>query len=83
MTNKEAITILDNIDKSIAPYSRWWRWGYKKAIKLAMQSLEKQIPKKIGQDRQCPNCKKIVFCVPTVGKKICCCNCGQLILWED
>ena len=45
MTYEEAINILVEIDKSIQPYSKWWRWGFKKALKVAIEALKKQIPK--------------------------------------
>lgn len=63
MTNEEAIECLVRIDESIQPNSRWWRWGFKKALKIAIEAVKKQIPKKPFCDEHtviqyCPNCKR-------------------------
>lgn len=58
------------------------------ALKLAIEALEKQIPKKpisLGEDidrdvGQCPNCKEII---DTYEDYKYCSDCGQAIDWRD
>lgn len=33
---------LKQIELSIMPYSRWWRWGYLSSIRRARQALERE-----------------------------------------
>lgn len=66
--------------------------GEDKALDLAMQALEKQIPKKVNMrhirkfdgfdDGECPSCGNSVirdgFCIDVY-----CDNCGQKLDWSD
>lgn len=36
------ILILEEIELSIRPYSRWWRWGYKAVLRRARKALEEK-----------------------------------------
>ena len=36
-----AIIHMKRIINSIQPYSRWWRWGYIRSLRLAIKALEK------------------------------------------
>ena len=41
---------LEQIIQSIQPYSKWWRWGYIKSLRLAIKMLkEKEV--KDGTER--------------------------------
>ena len=45
-TQKEKDIIhLKQIELSIMPYSRWWRWGYLSSIRRARQALERESKK--------------------------------------
>jgi hypothetical protein len=37
----KAINDLEMIITGIEPYSRWWRWGYIKSLRLAIKTLKK------------------------------------------
>ena len=37
------IIILEIMELSIAPYSRWWRWGYKSTLKRARLALKEKM----------------------------------------
>lgn len=37
---EKAINDLEMIICSISPYSRWWRWGYIKSLRLAIKTLK-------------------------------------------
>lgn len=42
-TQKEKDIIhLKQIELSIMPYSRWWRWGYLSSIRRARRALERE-----------------------------------------
>ena len=40
-TEKDIIH-LKQIELSIMPYSRWWRWGYLSSVRRARQALERE-----------------------------------------
>lgn len=40
-TEKDIIH-LKQIELSITPYSRWWRWGYLSSVRRARQALERE-----------------------------------------
>lgn len=40
-TEKDIIH-LKQIELSIMPYSRWWRWGYLTSVRRARQALERE-----------------------------------------
>lgn len=37
---KKAINDLEMIICGIKPYSRWWRWGYIKSLRMAIKALK-------------------------------------------
>lgn len=39
---EKAIIDLEQIICDIRPYSRWWRWGYVKSLKLAIKALKEK-----------------------------------------
>lgn len=43
---EKAIFNLKCMELDIMPYSRAWRWGYKKALKMAIKALEAQLSSK-------------------------------------
>jgi hypothetical protein len=38
---EKAIIDLEMIICDIKPYSRWWRWGYVKSLRMAIKALKK------------------------------------------
>ena len=82
MTESEAIKLL----KSNRPTSRYIIVNYLKlneALKIAINALEKQIPKKPIKDKYVP---ELDFC-PECGTEVTNCNycplCGQKIDWNE
>lgn len=75
MIFKEAIEILD-INAICSPRAT----QFKKAVDLAKEALEKQIPKKPVKTRReivCPTCRTLV------GSNPYCKYCGQALDWEN
>ena len=59
-----------------------------KVLGMAINALEKQIPKKLINTCQyvsgcCPNCKKYISDWLEYNKFMCCPNCGQKLDWSD
>lgn len=94
MTAEEAIEILEADRTSIRGvickddvYSKWSE-NDKKACKLAISALEKQVPKKRIQELRasendyydCPSCGGYLF---SEYKQKYCHHCGQKICWSD
>lgn len=53
----------------------------KEPLKLAIESLEKQVPKKVTYEGFCPNCNtQYPMYPPTLNKY--CGNCGQKLDWD-
>lgn len=89
MTNKEAIKMLDRIRDE----GGWTNDAYN-SLTLAIEALEKQIPKKpnyvqydgnpkIG-NYHCPACEKILELEPIDhNEKVFCLHCGQAIDWSE
>lgn len=85
MTNEEAIKELEQIPKHIGGDCD----GYeKRAIRIAIEALEKQIPKKPKDydsvpHHRCPNCNSAirVYCDDPYDPV--CKFCGQAIDWSD
>lgn len=82
MTNKEAKEILINAKGSIETID---------ALSLAVDALDKRIPKKPIKDRWygkgyvkelCPVCNDIVRLRAGTPMNFCC-NCGQALYWEN
>lgn len=71
MTNEEALEIVKDIHKST------WLKSYRDATKMAMEALEKQIPKQVI-DCICPSCHSDID-----GCGFICWNCGQHLDWGE
>ena len=87
MTEIEAIKLL----KSNQPTSRYIIVNYLKlneALKMAINALEKQMPKKLINTCQyvsgcCPNCKKYISDWLEYNEFMCCPYCGQKLDWSE
>lgn len=82
MTPQEAIKTF----KTVVVYApEKYENKYYKAIMLAIEALEKQIPKKplknYGGGYRCPNCQMKHLNPDWVGVKHC--DCGQALNWSD
>ena len=55
---------------------------FQNVCKLAIEALEKQIPKK-DKFGYCPICKRTVNCACRPSKNKFCRNCGQALDWSD
>lgn len=88
VTPEEAIKLIrDNLGKLIAPYS-----DEMDAFGMAIEALEKQIPKKpklvtraggIIKFYPCPNCSTPEKYVSVYPRTKHCVECGQKLKWED
>lgn len=79
MTNQEAIRILEFMKSEMLLNFDHDR---KKALKLAISALEKQIPRKPSEGQVhivylCPNCGSLDFTFPY------CRHCGQRLSWKE
>ena len=72
MTNEEAIQELEFI---LVGHPETSAIG--QAVLIAIEALEKQIPKKVKAHQDCPNCGADV-----IGSGFYCWNCGQRLYWE-
>ena len=87
MTESEAIKLL----KSNRPESGYITLNYLKrneALKMAINALEKQMPKKLINTCQyvsgcCPNCKKYISDWLEYNEFMCCPYCGQKLDWNE
>lgn len=78
MTESEAIKSLTTIAEIIPGYCR------SEAFSVAIEALEKQIPKKVTLDRQCPTCGADAYANSYDDIKYNFCdNCGQRLDWGD
>ena len=83
MTYEEAIEILQK-ERDYAQFPKY----VKEAIKIAITTIEKQIPKKIIrkskkaslEDIKCPNCQREIDAMNIVNY---CTYCGQALDWSD
>ena len=80
MTESEAIEL---IEKDLKLHSKDLRSKYKNGLRMAIQALEKQIPKKPKTDDRyvmhiCPWCNDFVKVSHNY-----CQNCGQKLDWSD
>ena len=85
MTESEAIEL---IEKDLKLHSKDLSSKYKNGLRMAIQALEKQMPKKLINTCQyvsgcCPNCKKYISDWLEYNKFMCCPYCGQRIDWSD
>ena len=79
MTESEAIEL---IEKDLKLHSKDLSSKYKNGLRMAIQALEKQMPKKLINTCQyvsgcCPNCKKYISDWLEYNKFMCCPYCGQ------
>ena len=80
MTENEAIKLIEN---DLKLHSKDLSSKYKNGLRMAIQALEKQIPKKPTKDKYVP---ELDFC-PECGTEVTNCNycpyCGQKIDWSE
>ena len=86
--NKEDNTSDNDCDNCEYCYSQGNFGEQKEAFQMALQALEKQIPKKLINTCQyisgcCPNCKKYISDCLEYNKFMCCPYCGQKLDWSD
>ena len=90
MTYEEAITIANCWVRSRGAYTDRATWQTNnEAAKLAIEAMEKQIPKKVGTTTNrfnvthyhCPRCECHAWI--EYENQSYCDNCGQALLWED
>lgn len=87
MTESKAIELLEYIRKTGNGEAPYVGCAQNIAIKMAINALEKQIPKKIINTCQyvsgcCPNCKKYISDWLEYNKFMCCPYCGQKLDWN-
>lgn len=79
MTNEEAFgDILHAIKWAEALDDNWCNLIRVDSLRIALEALEKQIPKKVRAHQDCPVCGANV-----IGSGFYCWNCGQHITWEE
>lgn len=86
MTNEEAIEILKGIMDDDTDHHIAWACGASDAFEMAIEALEKQIPKKVRREHHpkygratfCPNCSRM-----DVECWFYCPDCGQAIDWSE
>ena len=79
MTENEAIKLIEN---DLKLHSKDLSSKYKNGLRMAINALEKQMPKKLINTCQyvsgcCPNCKKYISDWLEYNKFMCCPYCGQ------
>ena len=79
MTENEAIKLIEN---DLKLHSKGLSSKYKNGLRMAINALEKQMPKKLINTCQyvsgcCPNCKKYISDWLEYNKFMCCPYCGQ------
>ena len=84
MTTKKAIEILKRVDELECKFE-----GYTTALDIAVQALEKQLPKKpivkpyfYGKKYYCSECQHYI-CAEYNTKEFYCSRCGQALDWSD
>ena len=85
MTENEAIKLIEN---DLKLHSKDLSSKYKNGLRMAIQALEKQMPKKLINTCQyvsgcCPNCKKYISDWLEYNKFMCCPYCGQKLDWSN
>ena len=85
MTENEAIKLIEN---DLKLHSKDLSSKYKNGLRMAINALEKQIPKKLINTCQyvsgcCPNCKKYISDWLEYDKFMCCPYCGQKLDWSE
>jgi len=89
MTNEEAKTVLINCTTFIKDGFRFMKEEhqeqFKEAYRVAIQALEKQIPKKsinTYDAYKCPKCENEIISLLSVNINYCY-NCGQALDWSE
>ena len=85
MTENEAIELIEN---DLKLHSKDLSSKYKNGLRMAINALEKQMPKKLINTCQyvsgcCPNCKKYISDWLEYDKFMCCPYCGQKLDWSE
>ena len=85
MAESEAIELIEN---DLKLHSKDLSSKYKNGLRMAIQALEKQMPKKLINTCQyvsgcCPNCKKYLSNWLEYNKFMCCPYCGQKLDWSN
>ena len=85
MTESEAIELIEN---DLKLHSKDLSSKYKNGLRMAINALEKQIPKKLINTCQyvsgcCPNCKIYISDWLEYNKFMCCPYCGQKLDWSE
>ena len=85
MTENEAIKLIEN---DLKLHSKDLSSKYKNGLRMAIQALEKQMPKKLINTCKyvsgcCPNCKKYISDWLEYNKFMCCPYCGQKLDWSN
>ena len=85
MTENEAIKLIEN---DLKLHSKDLSSKYKNGLRMAIQALEKQMPKKPINTCQyvsgcCPNCKKYISDWLEYNEFMCCPYCGQKLDWNE
>ena len=85
MTENEAIKLIEN---DLKLHSKDLSSKYKNGLRMAINALEKQMPKKLINTCQyvsgcCPNCKKYISDWLEYNEFMCCPYCGQKLDWSE
>ena len=88
MTESKAIELLEYIRKTGNGEAPYVGCAQNIAIEMAIQALEKQMPKKLINTCQyvsgcCPNCKKYISDWLEYNEFMCCPYCGQKLDWNE
>ena len=88
MTESKAIELLEYIRKTGNGEAPYVGCAQNIAIEMAINALEKQMPKKLINTCQyvsgcCPNCKKYISDWLEYNEFMCCPYCGQKIDWNE
>ena len=88
MTEDKAIELLEYIRKTGNGEAPYVGCAQNIAIEMAINALEKQMPKKLINTCQyvsgcCPNCKKYISDWLEYNEFMCCPYCGQKLDWDE
>ena len=88
MTESKAIKLLEYIRETGNGEAPYVGCAQNIAIEMAIQALEKQMPKKLINTCQyvsgcCPNCKKYISDWLEYNEFMCCPYCGQKLDWNE
>ena len=88
MTESKAIELLEYIREPVNGEAPYVGCAQNIAIEMAINALEKQMPKKLINTCQyvsgcCPNCKKYISDWLEYNEFMCCPYCGQKLDWNE